>query len=63
MKAYIVTFEWYDTGTWCTNIVKADSEDVIHAHYKKFGEKRYVHEAKEYELDEAKRKGMPIVTI
>lgn len=63
MKIYKVEFAWYDTGTWCANIVQAESADAVHQHYKKYGEKRYIWEAKDWEVDEAKRKGMPIVNI
>ena len=63
MKTYKVEFAWYDTGTWCSNIVMAEDENAVNEHYKKYGEKRYVREAKSWEVNEAKCKGMPIVSL
>ena len=61
MKYYKVTFEWYGTGTWCANIAQAESQEKVFECYKKYGGPTMVTEAKAWELEEAQRKGMPIV--
>ena len=62
MKYFKVTFKWYDTDTWCSNIVKAEYVERVQEHYAKFGGEMYISEAKDWEVDEAKRKGMPIIS-
>lgn len=61
MKAYVVTFRWYETDTFCTNLVYTDNREQIH---KKYGDTLLsFHEATEYQIAEAKRKGMPVVHL
>lgn len=58
---YKVSFEHSD-GVYCTNIAIAESVEDVNKHYSKY---RWVsvRECEDWELDEAKIKGMPIVTI
>ena len=62
---YTVTFRWYDTDTYCTNLVDADSAEAVAKHYEdKYGSKPIsVKQANPWDVDSAKRKGMPIVTL
>lgn len=62
-RTYKVTFRWYDTDTFCTNIAKGCKED-IEAHYNGKGHTILaIKEATIGEELEAERKGMPIVKI
>lgn len=64
MKTFQATFKWYDTDTYCTNLCVAESEEEVREHYECKGcEVVSVKEAKDYEVESAKRKGMPIVKI
>lgn len=56
---YKVTFKYSET-TYCTNIAAAKNEDAIRNHYKKY-EILNISEANDYDIKDAKRKGMPIV--
>ena len=62
MKFFKVTFRWSDTDTWCSNIAMAETEDEVREHYKKYGGDPIISAARDWEVDEAKRKGMPIVS-
>ena len=60
---YFVSFKWYDSTIFCSNIVLAESKDVVEKHYtEKYGWCS-VHDIQCYELEEAKRKGMPIIKL
>ena len=63
MAKFRVTFRWYDTDTFCTNICIADSEDTAREHYSKKYKDVTVRPAFDYEVEDAKRRGMPIVTV
>jgi hypothetical protein len=64
LKPYSVTFRFYNTDTYCSNIVYAENEEQIKYKYKGNGHHDIsVNEAKNYEIDEAKRKGKPIFYI
>lgn len=60
-KYYKVSFQWSDS-VYCTNIAHAETEDAVKAHYAKY-EWASVTEAKPWELDEAKAKGMPFIEV
>ena len=61
-RYYSVTFKWYDSDLYCTNIVYTDTEDNIKEKYSKYGE-CFVSKCSEDEVELAKRKGMPIVEL
>lgn len=62
MKKYFdVSFKWSD-DIFCTNIAHAETEEAVKRHYAKYSEVS-VKEAKEYAVESAKRKNMPIVEI
>lgn len=61
MNYFKVTFQYSET-TYCTNIAIAENETKVNEHYKKYAWHN-ISEAKDYEVLEAKRKGMPIVEI
>lgn len=56
---YKVTFK-YSESVYCTNIAVAKNEDVIRNHYKKY-EILNISKASDYDIKDAKRKGMPII--
>lgn len=63
MKTYYsVTFKWYDSDFYCTNIVYTDTEDNIKEKYSKYGE-CFVSKCSEDEVETARRKCMPIVEL
>lgn len=61
MNAYKVTFKYSDF-VYCTNIAKADTPERVREHYARY-EWVVVKEATPYDIEEATRKGMPIITI
>ena len=61
-QAYKVTFRWYDSDTFCTNICIAESEDSARAEYSKYKDVTLV-KASESQVELAKKKGMPIVEV
>lgn len=64
MKLYNVTFKWYDTDTYCANLAKAESEDDVKAYYgNKYGSEPIISEAPAYALEDAERRGKPVVTV
>lgn len=62
MKYYNVTFKWYDTDTYCSNIAKAECAEDVKAHYAKYDSDPTINEASSYEVEAAKERGKPIVT-
>ena len=62
MKYYNVTFKWYDTDTYCSNIAKAESVEDVKAHYAKYGSDPIITEASAYEVEAAKERGKPIIS-
>jgi hypothetical protein len=62
MKKYFkVSFE-YCEGVYCSNIAYAEKKEDVEAYYNKYAW-RSVSDCAEWELNEAKAKGMPIITI
>lgn len=60
-KHYEVSFKWAK-DIYCTNIVHAESAKAVEEHYAKYSEVS-VKEAKEYAIEDAQRKNMPIIEI
>jgi hypothetical protein len=60
-KYYSVSFKYSET-TYCTNLAHAENAEAVKAHYSKY-EWVNVEECGQYEVETAKRKGMPIVEI
>ena len=58
-----VSFRWYETDTFCTNICIAKNKDVVMEHYCEKYKDVTVSTASDYEFEDAKRKGMPVVII
>lgn len=59
---YNVTFKWSD-GVYCSNVVVTDKgEEAIRDHYEEY-ENVWVTEGREYDLQDAKRRGKPIIKI
>lgn len=58
---YKVTFE-HSENVFCTNIAIADSVEAVKDHYSKYSWSN-VRECAEWEVEEGKNKGMPIITI
>lgn len=61
MKAYRVSFQ-YSESTYCTNIARAEAVEDVEKYYSKY-EWVSIKEAYEWDVEEAERKGMPIITI
>lgn len=61
MKAYRVSFQ-YSERTYCTNIARAEAVEDVEKYYSKY-EWVSIKEAHEWDVEEAERKGMPIITI
>lgn len=59
-KYYNITFKWYDTNTYCSNIAYAETEEDVKESYSKY-EIIAISEAKDYDVEDAKRRGKPIV--
>ena len=60
-KYYCVSFQ-YSENVYCANIAHAETVEDIKAHYSKY-EWVSVTDCKGYELENAQRKGMPIIEI
>ena len=60
---YNVTFRWYDTGTFCSNIAKAESPEDVKAYYSKFDPDPTITEATDRDVADAQRRGKPIALI
>lgn len=61
-NGYSVTFRFHDTDTYCSNLVFAFSEESAKKHYEKDGNHEVsVRPAESWEIEEAKRKGKPIL--
>lgn len=58
---YKVTFE-HSENVFCTNIAIADSVEAVKDHYSKYSWVN-VRECAEWEVEEGKTKGMPVITI
>lgn len=62
MKYYIVSFRWFETAIFCTNLVKTDRPEDIENHYIDKGHSNIaIREATAYEI--RNDRGMPVVTI
>lgn len=61
MKYFKVSFE-YSENVYCTNIAVAECKEDVEKHYSKYSWVS-VKDAEDWEVEEAKRKGMPIVTV
>lgn len=62
MKKYFSVSFKYSENTYCTNIAHAENAEAVKAHYSKY-EWVSVTECEEYEVETARRKGMPIIEI
>lgn len=62
MKYYNVSY-YCGNDIWSANIAHAESKNAVRAYYSKKSDKIIISEAKDYEIETAKRKGMPILII
>ena len=62
MKKYFAVSFKYSEGVYCSNIAHAETAEAVNAHYSKY-EWVSVIECEDYEVETARRKGMPIVEI
>lgn len=62
MKKYFAVSFKYSESVFCSNIAHAETAEAVNAHYSKY-EWVSVRECEEYEVETARRKGMPIVEI
>lgn len=64
MNYYSITFRWYDTNTYCSNIVIAANEDAARKHYEDEGKEVVgISPASEYDVEDAQRRGKPVITV
>ena len=59
---YLATFKWSDSGVYCTNLVLTDSEKKAEEHYSKY-EMVSIRIADEWEVDNYRSRGMPVVEL
>lgn len=62
MKYYNVNYH-VGNSIWSANIVLAESKNAVRTYYAQKSDKIIVSEVKDHEIEAAKRKGMPIVTV
>jgi hypothetical protein len=62
MKKYFTVSFKYSETVYCSNIAHAETAEAVKAHYSKY-EWVEVRECEEYEVETARRKGMPIIEI
>lgn len=62
MKKYFSVSFKYSESVYCSNIAHAETAEAVEAHYSKY-EWVSVRECEEYEVETARRKGMPIIEI
>ena len=62
MKKYFAVSFKYSESVYCSNIAHAETAEAVNAHYSKY-EWVSVRECEDYEVETARRKGMPIVEI
>ena len=60
-KYYYVNFQ-YSENVFCANIAHAESAEAVENHYSKYNW-CYVQDATDYQVETARRKGMPIIEI
>lgn len=63
MKKYFKVSFQHSGSVFCTNIAKAENEQAVLERYKKEYKWVSVSECTDYELETARRKGMPFVEI
>ena len=59
---YLATFKGSDSGIYCTNLVLTDSEEKAEEHYSKY-EMVSIRIADEWEVDNYRSRGMPVVEL
>jgi hypothetical protein len=62
MKKYFAVSFKHSESVYCSNIAHAETAEAVNAHYSKY-EWVSVRECEDYEVETARRKGMPIVEI
>lgn len=63
MKKYFAVSFRYSETVYCSNIAHAETAEAVEAHYSKKYEWVSVRECAEYEVEDARRRGKPIVEI
>ena len=62
MKKYFTVTYKHSEAIYCANIVHAETVEAVKACYSKY-EQVNIRESEQYEVDAARRRGMPIVEI
>lgn len=62
MKKYFAVSFKYSETVYCSNIAHAETVEAVKAHYSKY-EWVSVRECEEYEVEEARRRGKPIIEV
>ena len=59
MRYFEITFQWSES-TYCANIAHAENENDVRNHYRKYNIIS-VKPASDYDVEDAKRRGKPII--
>ena len=62
MEYYNVSY-YVGDDIWSSNIALGKSEEMVREYYGKKSDRVFVSKAEDWEVETAKRKGMPILTI
>lgn len=62
MKKYFAVSFKYSETVYCSNIAHAETVEAVEAHYSKY-EWVSVRECEGYEVEEARRRGKPIIEV
>jgi len=63
MEKYLITFRWYNTDTYCTNIVVASNEETAKQHYSQTYNVVGIRKCQDWEYNDFTKKGMPVVKL
>ena len=60
---YLVSFKWYDSDIYCSNIVHAGNDQAVRDYYSSKYGWCAVYSAKDEDLRKARERGMPIIEL
>ena len=60
---YLVSFKWYDSDVYCSNIVHAGNDQAVRDYYSSKYGWCAVYTAKYEDLRKARERGMPIIEL
>lgn len=60
---YLVSFKWYDSDIYCSNIVHAGNDQAVRDYYSSKYRWCAVYSAKDEDLRKARERGIPIIEL